>query len=1066
MKYKCVRRRLHRTLCAGILSLAMVLSLTAYAEETPPEDPGTTVQSDTEGTEDGAAEASAQVNPDLQIPSEVTEEGETQTSSAAVPEGETQTPSAVVPEEEDPTEDLPEEEEVVVLTISETDVRIPPGLAGCESNFGNDFKLTFQDSDDWLLAVSKVVVAGEEYTKGTSSFSVWANTCYYAGDDYSGGHYLLVGEGGSFVNGKAICVISAEGYRDLTLELDKNRHSAAVIEAEPEPTPEPEPVPDIPDPEQKPAPEVTADTSDSWYIQLAVNDPDYVSGVTGVSINDRACEKQEFKMALNGDQYYLDMEQGRMVFDAWNPPFRSGDILTVTNPGYEDLRVKVTIAGSAVTVTPADDDTQQGDEYTLHIRLSGSFEAALVDQKGYDAVSGASTNLTQNKNSSVSVEAALTAKDTDLAESDWKLLKDSGVIVDAGRTVVHLDASSGMAGVYSPYDSSLTLAGIPQTPGTYPVSVTVTDDQGRTATSNELIFKVYSGEENLEDQLTLDDCVQTADGKYMYDMEPWAIKNFRSEDPQTVTVPADIKAWYGSHESGTYGELGYAVPFGSTAVQTLLIPAGCDLTLVNMNLLSSVRVIVQDGARLTLRDTPVQGVVEVQKGGVFSMNYDGYEDQFLMGAAINGQLILQDGSVVDNAVIYSNTNYIANGTEARRNENPVVVVNGNVTMQGQVIIRGDEASAGGTGQPGLNVKNGSVTVPEGSILAVYGGGYSALTKNGGDAVSLNDGAITGGGTFIAVGGYSADVFGGSTGGNAVSGTGVISVSNTYLQGGNVYKGTAGALLTEDIVLSGGTNRSLTDGKTGPFDYDQDTYWHGATVGSLPDLRGGYPIEENAPGIEEPEPEKPDVPKPEKPEPTEPEKTEPTEPEKPEPGKPDVPELEKPEPTEPEKPNVPEPEDPKEEGGNNQTPGNGSDGNTSFGSSGNSHKGSSDRGSSSGGNASAITEAAPTAAVLTMDSAVPAVSSAASADYVLSDVQNVSDLTEDAEAESDFILRKEPVDREEPKSEEEKDPVSISDEEVPLAEAGRSFGNWWIWTVLVLLAAGAAMLLLAYRKKAE
>ena len=78
----------------------------------------------------------------------------------------------------------------------------------------------------------------------------------------------------------------------------------------------------------------------------------------------------------------------------------------------------------------------------------------------------------------------------------------------------------------------------------------------------------------------------------MYDMDPWVIPDFNDTD-DIVTVPAEIKAWYGSHTSGTYGELGYAVSEGEATTQTLIIPAGCDLTMVNMKVLSSVKIKVE-----------------------------------------------------------------------------------------------------------------------------------------------------------------------------------------------------------------------------------------------------------------------------------------------------------------------------------------------------------------------------------------------------------------------------------------------------------------------------------------
>ena len=56
---------------------------------------------------------------------------------------------------------------------------------------------------------------------------------------------------------------------------------------------------------------------------------------------------------------------------------------------------------------------------------------------------------------------------------------------------------------------------------------------------------MYSGQERLVDQLTYANSTQTADGKYMYDMTPWKITAFNGGD-EVVTVPKDIKAWYGS----------------------------------------------------------------------------------------------------------------------------------------------------------------------------------------------------------------------------------------------------------------------------------------------------------------------------------------------------------------------------------------------------------------------------------------------------------------------------------------------------------------------------------------
>ena len=411
-----------------------------------------------------------------------------------------------------------------------------------------------------------------------------------------------------------------------------------------------------------------------------------------------------------------------------------------------------------------------------------------------------------------------------------------------------------MIGVYSPYDGSLTLAGTPETPGEYQIQVTYTDSLDRTAVSNELPFEIYEGSEKLCDRLKLENATQTEDRKYMYDMEPWAIKEFGGEQ-ETVTVPAEIKAWYGSHTSGTYGELGYAL--NGEPVQTLVIPSGCNLTVVNMKVLSSVRIQVQDGGKLVLRDSSVYGKIEVEHGGRFSMNYDDYNKTFLSGAMINGQLICKDGAVLEHASIYSNTNFLTDGSEAKHNVEPVVLIQGTVTVNGQVFIRGDEAASGTdpstqknyAGQTALKIENGTLQITEGSVVAAYGGGHLATTSVGGKAVVLQQGAVTGEGRLIAVGGNGT--FG--DGGNAVSGEGNLSVRWVYLEGGSTSfpkdeSVTAGASIEDTVTIAPSTNQKQIEGKriTSNSEALPDTYWIGTEI---PDL-SLYQIESNAPGDKE------------------------------------------------------------------------------------------------------------------------------------------------------------------------------------------------------------------------
>ena len=809
----------------------------------------------------------------------------------------------------------------------------PDKVASCTTaGISKGFAITFNTNDeDWFQAISSVQTAGTSYKKA-SGFWDFEDT----GSSYRllpTDKQILIGEG--FTDTTATCVISADGYKDLTLTLNKSGHTATVVTAETaqtykittavtthgtvtvDPTSAKKgdtvtitAVPDtgyslksltaadssgknisITDSKfQMPASDVTINavfekkaadaakeisigdisvTKDSFngLWQFRFQDPDYLNSVKQISVNDTAWEAYSFTPSMGG-KYRIKAGSLEFAQNSFGQTaaLKSGDVITITASGYKTLTFKVSIKDDKLTVSS---DSTPGDDMQLHVRLVGSFESALVNQKGYDAISGASTNVTQNKNSDASVEVALVKKGQDPQSSDWKLLSESDIRVIskgssvniANRTDPAKGNDSGMAGVYSVHDGSITLAGTPAKPGIYDISVTITDELGRTATSNTLPFRIYSGEETLQDQLTLANCTKTADGKYMYDMEPWAIKNFTlPSGDQTVVVPADVKAWYGSHTSGTYGKLGYAVPEGTLQPQTLILPKGCDLTLVNMDMLSSVKIIVQDGAKLTLRDSVIQGAVEVENGGTFSMNYNDYGGgEFLNGASINGKLILKDGSTLENAKIYSNTNNIANGSEARRNTDPVVVINGNVKLKGKVFLRGDEAPTGTdpatgksyTGQAGLQV-NGTLTLEKDAVLAVFGGGKDATTSNGGTAIRLNGGTITGEGKLIAVGGDGH--FG--EGGDAVSGNGTISVADAYLEGGaSVSKsGTAGKALGDQVKLSGKTNRKLIDGETGSaIDYDHDTYWR--DILTLPDL-SLYTVEKNAPGEGSTDQEKP------------------------------------------------------------------------------------------------------------------------------------------------------------------------------------------------------------------
>ena len=551
----------------------------------------------------------------------------------------------------------------------------------------------------------------------------------------------------------------------------------------------------------------------------------------------------------------LAFAQKNYSSDSGTDVLKSGDIITITAEGYNDLMFKLVIdkKGNAKVSS----DTTPGDIYQLHVKIDGSFEAAIVGQKKYDGVSSATTGgASGNKNSSVTVHGALVKQGTKPTDKDWEKLDYWSEIKLKGSSVSIVPdtekgtperADSGMEGVYMKTSSDLTLDGTPRDEGSYLISISITDDQGRTATSNSLPFRIYTGEETLADQIQIKNLKQYDNGLYAWDiMEPWAIKNFGSNvdgEENSVCVPKDLEVWYGSHKSGTYGVLGNDIAWDDVKAgnipQTLYIPEGCNLTLMNMKVLSSVRIVVENGGKLTLRDSTVQGIIDVQSGGTFSMNYDAFNKKFTTGASICGQLRLADGAILENAAIYSHTNYLANGNlKDRSNDEAVVLTTGNVTVKGQVFISGDDAGGTEKGQTALKVKGGTLTLGDGAVLAAYGGdGKTLLYPNGGSAIELDNGTISGNGKVIALGG--SVLFG--SGSSAVSGTGTITTTEAYIQGATAYNRAGknaqpGKSHDASVAINSGkkyvANGTLVDGTNDPL---ADLYWK-SSIDATPDLR--------------------------------------------------------------------------------------------------------------------------------------------------------------------------------------------------------------------------------------
>ena len=107
----------------------------------------------------------------------------------------------------------------------------PPEITECGPYSNGDFDIKFGTGyESYIKAITGVSVGGDDYELTSVSFLISGATKYYVHDNY-----VLIGEGGIGDTGKAECVITADGYKNLVLELDKNAHTATVKDSSTEP---------------------------------------------------------------------------------------------------------------------------------------------------------------------------------------------------------------------------------------------------------------------------------------------------------------------------------------------------------------------------------------------------------------------------------------------------------------------------------------------------------------------------------------------------------------------------------------------------------------------------------------------------------------------------------------------------------------------------------------------------------------------------------------------------------------------------------------------------------------
>lgn len=274
-------------------------------------------------------------------------------------------------------------------------------------------------------------------------------------------------------------------------------------------------------------------------------------------------------------------------------------------------------------------------------------------------------------------------------------------------------------------------------------------------------MRIYADDQTLQQRMDA-----LSEGTSSWDMEPYEI----SETGNAV-VPVGLHDIYGSHESGVYGIIGKGEN-GNFGTETLTIPAGADVTLHNMKIYSSVKIVVEKGGKLTLDDSVAYGAVEVNGGTLSAKNSSSFVNQ----------ITLNDGSALEDAEIRSHANYLTDGNYKVEAPTAPVQTNGTVTVKGTCSIEGEGIVSSKDAQTGMIVNGGKLVIDQGATLKATGGSVDLDNGNGGAGIMLNGGSIIGDGQLEAQGGSVG--MGGGNGGAGIAGEGIVAVSTLKATGGN------------------------------------------------------------------------------------------------------------------------------------------------------------------------------------------------------------------------------------------------------------------------------------------
>lgn len=425
----------------------------------------------------------------------------------------------------------------------------------------------------------------------------------------------------------------------------------------------------------------------------------------------------------------------------------------------------VAVSASAAKEDGSTDSTSETLSFVvqeqIQVRLSGDLQCFVVNgtsaQSSEYEVMATSTGGGGSSSTSQSNRLKPEVKEGTGEWEDWNTFATRNS--DAEISFSISPEGSGMEVSSVAYDT-VYVTGTPQTPGTYHITATVTSG-ARNQQSSSVEMRIYADDQTLQQRMDA-----LSEGTSSWDMEPYEI----SETGNAV-VPVGLHDIYGSHESGVYGIIGKGEN-GNFGTETLTIPAGADVTLHNMKIYSSVKIVVEKGGKLTLDDSVAYGAVEVNGGTLSAKNSSSFVNQ----------ITLNDGSALEDAEIRSHANYLTDGNYKVEAPTAPVQTNGTVTVKGTCSIEGEGIVSSKDAQTGMIVNGGKLVIDQGATLKATGGSVDLDNGNGGAGIMLNGGSIIGDGQLEAQGGSVG--MGGGNGGAGIAGEGIVAVSTLKATGGN------------------------------------------------------------------------------------------------------------------------------------------------------------------------------------------------------------------------------------------------------------------------------------------